>query len=155
MQYWATLVGIFGTTISPYLFFWQASQEVEEERDQGKLTIESRKGATNAELRKSRNDTVTGMFFSNLIMYFIILTTAATLHAHGKTIIATAQDAAEALRPLAGNGAYWLFSLGLIGAGMLGVPVLAGSSAYAIAEACGVAGVSGRSPQPRPQILWR
>ena len=75
------------------------------------------------------------MFFSNLIMYFIILTTAATLHAHGKTTITTAQDAAEALRPLAGNGAYWLFSLGLIGAGMLGVPVLAGSSAYAVAEA--------------------
>jgi NRAMP (natural resistance-associated macrophage protein)-like metal ion transporter len=134
-RYWATLVGIFGTTISPYLFFWQASQEVEEEREQGELTIEARKGATNAELRKSRNDVVTGMLFSNLIMYFIILTTAATLHAHGKTVITTAQDAAEALRPLAGNGAYWLFSLGLIGAGMLGVPVLAGSSAYAIAEA--------------------
>lgn len=132
--YWATLVGIFGTTISPYLFFWQASQEVEEMREQGELTIAARKGATNAELRKSRNDVVTGMFFSNLIMYFIILTTAATLHAHGKTTISTAQDAAEALRPLAGNGAYWLFSLGLIGAGMLGVPVLAGSSAYAISE---------------------
>jgi Mn2+/Fe2+ NRAMP family transporter len=75
------------------------------------------------------------MFFSNLVMYFIILTAAATLHAHGKTSISTAREAAEALRPLAGNGAYWLFSLGLIGAGMLGVPVLAGSCAYAIAEA--------------------
>ena len=125
-KYWATLVGIFGTTISPYLFFWQASQEVEEERKHGALTVKARKGATTAELRKSRNDVITGMFFSNLIMYFIILTTAATLHAHGKTTISTAQDAAEALRPLAGNGAYWLFSLGLIGAGMLGVPVLAG-----------------------------
>lgn len=133
--YWATLVGIFGTTISPYLFFWQASQEVEEERKQGELTIAARKGATDSELRKSRNDVVTGMFFSNLIMYFIILTTAATLHAHGKTTITTAQDAAEALLPLAGSGAYWLFSLGLIGAGMLGVPVLAGSSAYAVSEA--------------------
>ena len=102
--------------------------------EQGELTLEARKGATDAELRKSRTDVVTGMFFSNLIMYFIILTTAATLHAHGKTTISTAQDAAEALRPLAGNGAYWLFSLGLIGAGMLGVPVLAGSSAYAVAE---------------------
>jgi NRAMP (natural resistance-associated macrophage protein)-like metal ion transporter len=132
--YWATLVGLFGTTISPYLFFWQASQEVEEERAQGELTVESRKGATDLELRTSRNDVVTGMFFSNLIMYFIILTTAATLHAHGKTTITTAQDAAEALLPLAGKGAYWLFSLGLIGAGMLGVPVLAGSSAYAVAE---------------------
>ena len=132
--YWATLVGIFGTTISPYLFFWQASQEVEEEVKHGEVTLEARKGATDRELRKSRTDVVTGMFFSNLIMYFIILTTAATLHAHGKTTITSAQDAAEALRPLAGNGAYWLFSLGLIGAGMLGVPVLAGSSAYAISE---------------------
>jgi len=132
--YWATLVGLFGTTISPYLFFWQASQEVEEERAQGELTVESRRGASDLELRTSRNDVVTGMFFSNLIMYFIILTTAATLHAHGKTTITTAQDAAEALLPLAGKGAYWLFSLGLIGAGMLGVPVLAGSSAYAVAE---------------------
>lgn len=134
-EYWATLVGIFGTTISPYLFFWQASQEVEEEREQGKLTVEQRKGASDAELNKSRVDVISGMFFSNLIMYFIILATASTLHAHGKTNIETAQDAAEALRPLAGNGAYWLFSLGLIGAGMLGVPVLAGSSAYAISEA--------------------
>ena len=133
--FWATLVGIFGTTISPYLFFWQASQEVEEERRQGRATIEERQGATNAELRKSRNDVVTGMLFSNLIMYFIILTTAATLHAHGQTTIETAEEAASALLPLAGAGAYWLFSLGLIGAGMLGVPVLAGSSAYAISEA--------------------
>lgn len=134
-QYWSTLVGILGTTISPYLFFWQASQEVEEERAQGAARVKARKGATNFELRKSRDDVVTGMLFSNLIMYFIILTTAATLHAHGKTVISTAQDAAEALRPLAGKGAYWLFSLGLIGAGMLGVPVLAGSSAYAVSEA--------------------
>ncbi len=134
-EYWATLVGIFGTTISPYLFFWQASEEVEEERKEGMVTLKQRQGTTEAALKQSRNDVMTGMFFSNLIMYFIILTTAATLHAHGKTTIATAQDAAEALRPLAGKGAYWLFSLGLIGAGMLGVPVLAGSSAYAVAEA--------------------
>jgi len=146
--YWATLVGIFGTTISPYLFFWQASQEVEEERAQGELTVEARKGATNAELRKSRTDVVTGMFFSNLIMYFIILTTAATLHAHGKTTIITAKDAAEALRPLAGDGAYWLFSLGLIGAGMLGVPVLAGSSAYAVAEGAAWRGSLADRPGP-------
>lgn len=134
-RYWATLVGIFGTTISPYLFFWQASQEVEEDREKGQLTVDQRKGASNAELRKARDDVVTGMLFSNLIMYFIILTTAATLHAHGKTAITTAKDAADALRPLAGDQAYWLFSLGLIGAGMLGVPVLAGSSAYAVSEA--------------------
>jgi NRAMP (natural resistance-associated macrophage protein)-like metal ion transporter len=133
--YWATLVGILGTTISPYLFFWQAAEEVEEDIALGKVTVEQRQGATHRELRRSRNDVLTGMFFSNLVMYFIILTTAATLHAHGKTSISTARDAAEALRPLAGGGAYWLFSLGLLGAGMLGVPVLAGSCAYAIAEA--------------------
>ena len=133
--YWATLVGILGTTISPYLFFWQAAQEVEQEVTLGRATVEQREGASTKELRRSRNDVLTGMFFSNLVMYFIILTSAATLHAHGKTTISSARDAAEALRPLAGDGAYWLFSLGLIGAGMLGVPVLAGSCAYAIAEA--------------------
>jgi NRAMP (natural resistance-associated macrophage protein)-like metal ion transporter len=134
-KYWATLVGIFGTTISPYLFFWQASQEVEEERERGRCTIAERKGATPGELRKSFRDVVTGMFFSNMIMYFIILTTAATLHAHGKVSIETAKDAADALRPVAGDSAYLLFTMGIVGAGMLGVPVLAGSSAYALAEA--------------------
>jgi NRAMP (natural resistance-associated macrophage protein)-like metal ion transporter len=133
--YWATLVGILGTTISPYLFFWQAAQEVEEDISLGKSTVKQREGASNRELRRSRNDVLTGMFFSNLVMYFIILTVGATLHAHGMTGISTARDAAEALRPLAGAGAYWLFGVGLIGAGMLGVPVLAGSCAYAIAEA--------------------
>jgi Mn2+/Fe2+ NRAMP family transporter len=143
-------VGIFGTTISPYLFFWQGSVEVEEERKEGLTSLKQRRGTTKAALRQSRNDVVTGMFFSNLIMYFIILTTAATLHAHGKTTIETAQDAAEALRPLAGNGAYWLFSLGLIGAGMLGVPVLAGSSAYAVAEAAKWRGsLADRPPRSR------
>src|ERR1017187_2695632 len=133
--YWATLVGILGTTISPYLFFWQAAEEVEEDIAAGKSTVALREGASNRELRRLRNDVITGMFFSNLVMYFIILTSAATLHAHGNTTISSARDAAEALRPLAGDGAYWLFSVGLIGAGMLGVPVLAGSCAYAIAEA--------------------
>jgi NRAMP (natural resistance-associated macrophage protein)-like metal ion transporter len=133
--YWATLVAILGTTISPYLFFWQAAEEVEEDIALGKETVEQREGSTPRELRRSRTDVLTGMFFSNLVMYFIILTTAATLHAHGRTTISTAREAAEALRPLAGDGAYWLFSLGLLGAGMLGVPVLAGSCAYAIAEA--------------------
>jgi NRAMP (natural resistance-associated macrophage protein)-like metal ion transporter len=133
--YWATLVGILGTTISPYLFFWQAAQEVEEEIAAGQSTVEEREGASKRDIRRSRTDVLTGMFFSNLVMYFIILTSAATLHAHGRTTIGTAREAAEALRPLAGDGAYWLFSVGLIGAGMLGVPVLAGSCAYAIAEA--------------------
>lgn len=133
----ATFVGILGTTISPYLFFWQASQEVEDERARGKITIEQREGATDEELRVARTDVFTGMFVSNLVMFFIILTTAATLHAHGQANIETAREAAEALRPLAGDGAYLLFTFGLIGTGMLAVPILAGSAAYAVAEARG------------------
>jgi NRAMP (natural resistance-associated macrophage protein)-like metal ion transporter len=133
-DYIAVLVGILGTTISPYLFFWQAAQEVEEDRDRGKVTVAQRRGSTNKELRIAKRDVITGMLLSNLIMYFLILTTAATLNAHGVKNIETAKQAAEALRPLAGRGAYWLFTLGIIGTGMLAVPVLAGSSAYAIAE---------------------
>jgi NRAMP (natural resistance-associated macrophage protein)-like metal ion transporter len=132
-RFLAVLVAILGTTISPYLFFWQAAEEVEEGRTKGR-TLAGRKGATAGELRTARADTILGMFFSNLIMYFIILTTAATLHTHGQTDITTARQAAEALRPLAGDGAYLLFTLGLIGTGMLGVPVLVGSCAYAVAE---------------------
>jgi len=133
-RYLAVLVAILGTSISPYLFFWQAAEEVEEERAQGRKTVAERKGATPGELRAVRNDVIIGMGFSNLIMYFIIMTTAATLHARGVTDIATAQQAAEALRPVAGDAAYLLFTLGIVGTGMLAVPVLAGSSAYAIAE---------------------
>jgi Mn2+/Fe2+ NRAMP family transporter len=134
-EYLAVLVGILGTTISPYLFFWQAAQEVEEDRDHGKSTVAQRKGSTNEELRIARTDVITGMLLSNVVMYFLILTTAATLNLHGMKNIETAKQAAEALRPLAGQGAYWLFTLGLIGTGMLAVPVLAGSCAYAIGEA--------------------
>jgi NRAMP (natural resistance-associated macrophage protein)-like metal ion transporter len=134
-DYLAVLVGILGTTISPYLFFWQAAQEVEEDRDHGKKTVAQRKGSTNAELRVARRDVITGMLLSNLVMYFLILTSAATLNAHGHRDIETAKQAAEALRPLAGKGAYWLFTLGIIGTGMLAIPVLAGSCAYAVSEA--------------------
>jgi len=133
-DYMAVLVGILGTTISPYLFFWQAAQEVEEDRDHGKATVAQRRGSTNKELRIAMKDVITGMLLSNVVMYFLILTTAATLNAHGMKHIETAKQAAEALRPLAGQGAYWLFTLGLVGTGMLAVPVLAGSCAYAIAE---------------------
>jgi Mn2+/Fe2+ NRAMP family transporter len=129
----AVLVAILGTTISPYLFFWQAAEEVEEGQAKNEK-FGHPKRATIADLKTARADTIAGMFFSNLIMYFIILTTAATLHAHGQTEITTARQAAEALRPLAGDGAYFLFTLGLIGTGMLGVPVLVGSCAYAVAE---------------------
>ncbi len=134
-KYLATFVGILGTTISPYLFFWQAAQEVEEEKKAGRRTVQARRGATDDELRVARTDVLTGMALSNLVMYFIILTTGATLYATGQRDIETARQAAEALRPLAGNGAYLLFALGLVGTGMLGVPVLAGSAAYAVSEA--------------------
>jgi NRAMP (natural resistance-associated macrophage protein)-like metal ion transporter len=145
-EYLEVLVGIFGTTISPYLFFWQASQEVEEERAMGR-DLAQRQGATAEELRGLKVDVITGMFASNFVMYFIILTTAATLHAHGMVKIETAKQAAEALRPLAGDAAYLLFTLGLIGTGMLGVPVLAGSCAYAIAEAAAWRGSLERKPR--------
>jgi len=143
--FFSVLVAILGTTISPYLFFWQAAQEVEEERAMGR-NLARRRGATREELAACRTDVFTGMFASNAIMFFIIATTAATLHAEGKTDIATAQQAAEALRPLAGAGAYWLFTLGLIGTGMLAVPVLAGSTAYAIAEAAAWRGSLNQRP---------
>ena len=145
-SFFSILVAILGTTISPYLFFWQAAQEVEEERAKGR-NFAKRRGATLEELSRCRTDVITGMFASNAIMFFIILTTAATLNAHGKTTIETAQQAAEALRPLAGAGAYWLFTLGLIGTGMLAVPVLAGSCAYAIAEAAAWRGSLNRQPR--------
>jgi NRAMP (natural resistance-associated macrophage protein)-like metal ion transporter len=129
----ATFVGFLGTTITPYLFFWQAALEVEEERAIGRTTVAKRRGATEDEIRSSRADVVTGMVFSNAVTWFIVLTTATTLYRHHVTITSV-RDAAEALRPLAGNGAYLLFALGVIGAGLLAVPVLAGSSAYALAE---------------------
>jgi Mn2+/Fe2+ NRAMP family transporter len=145
-EFFSVLVAILGTTISPYLFFWQAAQEVEEERAMGR-DLAHRRGATREELRTCRIDVMTGMFASNAIMYFIIVTTAATLHAHGTTRIGTAREAAEALRPLAGAGAYWLFTVGLIGTGILAVPVLAGSCAYAIAEAAAWRGSLDRRPR--------
>jgi Mn2+/Fe2+ NRAMP family transporter len=129
-----TLVGILGTTISPYLFFWQASQEVEEQKDRGRKTLAQRRGATAHELADARLDVNTGMFFSNVVMYFIILATASTLHRAGDQDVQTALQAAEALKPLAGEAAYLLFALGIIGAGLLAIPVLAGSASFAIAE---------------------
>ena len=130
----ATFVAILGTTISPYLFFWQASQEVEEERGRGRSTLAARRGATAHELDDARLDVNTGMFFSNVVMYFIILATAATLGRAGQHDITSSRQAAEALRPLAGDAASWLFTAGLIGAGLLAIPVLAGSASYAVAE---------------------
>lgn len=129
-----TVVGVLGTTISPYLFFWQSSLMVEQEKELGRTTVAQREGATRAEIADAHADVNTGMIYSNLVMFFIIATTAVTLGAHGKHNIATAQDAAEALRPLAGNFAYLLFTLGMVGTGLLAIPVLAGSSAYVAAD---------------------
>ena len=131
------LVAVLGTTISPYLWFWQANQNVEEEISLGRTTLTERKGATKKELKYSALDTGIGMFFSNMVMYFIIFATAATLHASGQTDIQSATDAARALEPLAGKASSILLAVGLIGAGFLAVPVLTGSGAYAVAEAFG------------------
>lgn len=130
---WQNLVAVLGTTISPYLFFWQAAQEVEEEKAAGKSRVEQRRGATSREIVDRKLDVGIGTFFSNLVMYFIILTTALTLHAHGLKDITTSRQAAEALKPLAGNFAAALYTIGLIGVGFLAIPTLTGSSAYAFA----------------------
>ena len=127
------VVALFGTTISPYLFFWQAAQEMEEQRD----TPPHSEADVRQHLKRIKLDTLIGMSFSNVIAFFIILSTAATLHASGVTDIQTSAQAAEALRPVAGELTFFLFSLGIIGTGMLAVPVLAGSAGYAVAEAFG------------------
>jgi NRAMP (natural resistance-associated macrophage protein)-like metal ion transporter len=135
-QYWATFIAILGTTISPYLFFWQASQETEEIRDHAdEEALKKEPTQARVQFGRIRFDTVIGMLLSNAVAFFIILAAAATLHAHGITDVQTADQAAEALRPLAGRFAFTLFALGIIGTGLLAVPVLAGSAAYAIGEA--------------------
>jgi NRAMP (natural resistance-associated macrophage protein)-like metal ion transporter len=145
------LVAILGTTISPYLFFWQASQEVEEEISIGRRRLGQRQGASGFELKYALWDTIAGMVFSEVVAYFIILATGATLFVAGKTNITSATDAAEALRPLAGDAAAILLAIGLIGAGVLAVPVLTGSAAYGVSEAfgwkSGLDSKPGRAPQ--------
>jgi Mn2+/Fe2+ NRAMP family transporter len=131
---WATVVAILGTTISPYLFFWQASQEVEEEKALGRHSLVARRGATDDEIGRRKLDVGAGTFFSNMAMYFIILTTALTLHAHGAAVPTTSREVAEALKPLAGNLSALLYTLGILGTGALAIPTLAGSAAYAFAE---------------------
>jgi NRAMP (natural resistance-associated macrophage protein)-like metal ion transporter len=134
---WSMLVAILGTTISPYLFFWQTSEEVEEEKAAGQSTLAERRGATENELQLRNVDVGVGSFFSNMVMFFIILATAMTLHRHGNTKIETTRQAAEALRPLAGRFASTLFTVGIVGVGFLAIPTLAGSSSYAFAETLG------------------
>ena len=134
----AVIVGVFGTTISPYLFFWQASEEVEDmERDPDGAPLIDAPARASAELTRIRWDTWSGMLYSDLSAWFIILATAVTLHVAGVTDIETAAQAASALRPLAGDFAFLLFALGIIGVGLIGVPVLAGSAAYGLSEAMG------------------
>ncbi len=133
----AILVALLGTTISPYLFFWQASQEVEEEISIGRSRLRQRQGATKRELSYALLDTIAGMTFSEIVAYFIIFASGATLFVAGKTEITSATDAAQALRPLAGDAAALLLAVGLIGSGVLAVPILTGSAAYGISEAFG------------------
>jgi len=128
------ICAILGTTISPYLFFWQTSQEVEEEIAAGKTTLASRRGTDKTEVKKMRVDVWTGMLLSNVVMFFIVAACGGILFPHGITNITSASQAAEALRPFAGNATYFLFAIGIVGTGLLGIPVLAGSSSYAVAE---------------------
>ncbi|PBB88937.1 hypothetical protein CK215_30375 [Mesorhizobium sp. WSM3864] len=136
-EFFSILVAIIGTTLSAYLYTWQSNEEVEEEIAAGRTTLEERKGATQAELRRSRRDILIGMMFSNVIMYFIILSTGSTLYDAGQRDIETAAQAAEALKPLAGAAASVLFAAGVIGVGFLAVPVMTTGAAYDLAQAVG------------------
>lgn len=131
------ICAILGTTITPYLFFWQTSQEIEEEIAAGQNTVKLRQGTSKGELKKMRIDVWSGMFLSNLVMFFIIAACGTVLFNHGVHNINTAAQAAQALRPFAGNATYWLFAIGILGMGLLAIPVLAGASAYAISESLG------------------
>lgn len=136
-EYLSILVAIIGTTLSAYLYTWQSNQEVEEEKALGRNTLEKRRGATDEELSRSRKDILLGMTFSNLIMYFIMLSTGSTLHKAGQTQIETAAQAADALRPLAGDAAGIIFAAGVIGVGFLAVPVMTTGAAFDLAQAMG------------------
>ena len=136
-DYIGIVVALLGTTISPYLFFWQASHEVEEQIRIGRRQLWQRQGASSIELKYALWDTIAGMVFSEIVAYFIIVATAATLFVAGKTTIGSATEAAEALRPIAGEAASLLLAVGLIGTGVLAVPILTGSAAYAVSETFG------------------
>jgi Mn2+/Fe2+ NRAMP family transporter len=144
------LVAVLGTTISPYLFFWQASSEIDVMRAAGLRQESDRRHASEKQLQAARVDIAIGMFFSQIVMYAIIATSATALHAHGQTSIATAAQAATALSPLLGPAAFILFSLGMIGTGMLAIPILSGSAAYAVKEFAGWKGSLGTRPWYRP-----
>lgn len=139
------ICAILGTTISPYLFFWQTSQEVEEQIAGGKTTLASRQGASDAEVKDMRVDVWSGMFLSNVVMFFIIAACAAILFPQGITQISSAAEAAEALRPFAGEATFFLFAIGIVGTGLLAIPVLAGSASYAMSESFGWGGGLGKT----------
>ncbi len=151
-KYLGIMVALLGTTISPYLFFWQSSQEVDQQIAIGRKRLWQRRGASLAELRYTLADTIAGMAFSEIVAYFIVLTAAATLFTSGKHDVSSATDAAVALRPLAGDLSSALLALGLIGSGVLAVPVLTGSAAYATAEAFGWSAGLDRAPRKAPQF---
>ncbi|MDQ6774191.1 MAG: Nramp family divalent metal transporter [Candidatus Dormibacteraeota bacterium] len=146
----AAVVAVLGTTISPYLFFWQASSEVDEMTAAGRNTEAARRGVHWTDLKAARADILIGMAFSQIVMYFIILTTATVLHAHGKTDIQTADQAAQALAPFLGPFAFVAFAMGMIGTGLLAIPILSGSAAYAVKEFMGWRGSLRSKPQSRP-----
>ena len=148
------MVAVLGTTISPYLFFWQASSEVDEMKASGALRRHQQRGVTTGEMRAARVDVLVGMGFSQIVMYAIILSAAATLHAHGNTDIATATQAAAALQPVAGPAAFGVFAVGIIGTGLLAVPILSGSAAYALKEFFGFAGSLAVKPRDRPTFYF-
>jgi len=148
------VVAIIGTSLSAYIYTWESNQQVEEKIEAGKTRLAERVGASNAELARSRRDVLAGMMFSNLIMYFIMMSTGATLHVSGQTNIETAAQAAEALRPLAGAGASVLFTLGIIGVGCLAVPVMTAGAAYDVAQSFGWKASLHARPGEAPKFYW-
>jgi NRAMP (natural resistance-associated macrophage protein)-like metal ion transporter len=153
-EFLSIVVAIIGTSLSAYIYTWESNQQVEEEIAQGKTRLSQRIGASRAELRRSRRDILIGMLFSNSVMYFIILSTAVTLHANGQTEIETATQAAEALKPLAGVGASALFTIGIIGVGFLAVPVMTVGAAYDLAQALGWKSSLHAKPSEAPEFYW-
>lgn len=148
------VVAIIGTSLSAYIYTWESNQQVEEKIEDGKTRLSQRIGASNSELARSRRDVLIGMLFSNAVMYFIMMSTGATLHAHGQTNIETAAQAAEALRPLAGEGASVLFTVGIIGVGFLAVPVMTAGAAYDLAQAFGWKASLHARPGEAPAFYW-
>jgi Mn2+/Fe2+ NRAMP family transporter len=150
----SVVVAIIGTSLSAYIYTWESNQQVEEKIEEGKTRLSQRIGASSAELARSRRDVLTGMLFSNAVMYFIIMSTGVTLHAHGQTNIETAAQAAEALRPVAGAGASVLFTAGIIGVGFLAVPVMTAGAAYDLAQAFGWGASLHARPSEAPRFYW-